>query len=56
MSYTGSVLFTEVLNDREFKRKCFGIARNYYTKAMKEDPSKAKLASFPHVFSKTLAR
>lgn len=30
----GSVLFTKVLNDRDLKRKCFGIGKNYFTKAL----------------------
>lgn len=51
----GSVLFTKVLNDRELKRKCLGIGKNYFTQAMKQDPSKVIMPSYPYIFSKPLS-
>lgn len=51
----GNVLFTKVLNDIELKRKCLGIGKNYFTQALKADPSKVQLPKYPYIFSKPLS-
>ena len=40
MSQSAEFLFTEVLNNRNLKRKCLGIAKNYFTNALKKDHTK----------------
>lgn len=32
--------------------KCYGIAKNYFTRALKTDPSKVTLPTYPWIFSK----
>ena len=49
------LLFTEVINNRRLTRKCLGIAKNYFTHALKNDPSKVVLPPYPYIFSKTLS-
>ena len=50
-----TVLFTEVLNNPEFKRKCFGIAKNYFTNALKADARNVNIPTYPYIFSKPLS-
>ncbi|TNV75792.1 hypothetical protein FGO68_gene9308 [Halteria grandinella] len=49
------LLFNEVLKNKNTTRKCLGIAKNYFTKSLKNDPSKVVLPKYPLIFSKTLS-
>lgn len=40
MALAADLLFTEVISNRNLKRKCLGIAKNYFTNAIKKDPTK----------------
>ena len=37
------LLFSEVLRSEQIKRKCLGVAKNYFTQALKKDPSKVMI-------------
>lgn len=49
-----SALFTRMVNNVDNRRKCLGLAKNYFTNALKKDPS-MKLPTYPWVFSKPLS-
>lgn len=55
MPHQAAFLFTEVLNNKNLKRKCLGIAKNYFTQAMKTNPRSVVLPQYPYIFSKTLS-
>ena len=55
MAQQASYLFTEALNNRFAHRKCLGIAKNYFTNALKSNPSSVMLPQYPYIFSKTLS-
>ena len=51
------LLFSQVIASRQATttRKCLGIAKNYFTNALKNDPSKVTLPQYPYIFSKSLS-
>jgi hypothetical protein len=51
-----SSLFHKVTNDFELRRKCLGIAKNYFTDALKKDKSAVKLPEYPWIFNKPMSR
>ena len=50
-----SNLFKQVISDHSLRRKCLGIGANYYTQALKKNPTKVKLPQYPPIFSKPLS-
>ena len=51
------LLFSQVIASKQASttRKCIGIAKNYFTKALANDPKAVTLPPFPYIFSKTLS-
>jgi hypothetical protein len=45
-----SKIFLNVLNNPNLKRKCLGIAKNYFTQALKKDASSVKIPPYPFIF------
>ncbi len=45
-----NILYTQVLTDLKLRRKCLGIAKNYFTKALKNDPTKVVFPQYPYIF------
>ncbi|CDW77327.1 fumarylacetoacetate hydrolase family protein [Stylonychia lemnae] len=52
---SSSLLFNEVLSNKIIQRKCLGIAKNYFTNAMKTNPQQVQFPQYPYIFSKTLS-
>ena len=50
-----SLLFNEVLSNKTMQRKCLGIAKNYFTQALKNNPKQVVIPQYPYIFSKTLS-
>ena len=49
------LLFNEVLTSGRLTRKCLGVAKNYFTHALRNDPSKVVLPPYPYIFSKSMS-
>lgn len=49
------LLFSEVLSKKHLQTKCLGIAKNYFTNAMKNNPQQVILPQYPYIFSKTMS-
>lgn len=43
------------MNNRNLHRKCMGIAKNYFTNSLKNNPQQVTLPQYPYMFSKTLS-
>ena len=49
------LLFSETLKSKQVTRKCLGVAKNYFTQAMKKDSSSVQVPHYPYIFSKSLS-
>lgn len=47
MAQKAAFLFTETLNNKNLTQKCLGIAKNYFTQAIKNDPKKVVFPQYP---------
>jgi hypothetical protein len=45
-------LLKQAVMQAKSQPKCYGIAKNYFTKALKADPSKVVLPTYPWIFAK----